>query len=67
LLARPCCFLGTLARLGGLAEFLLAELAAIVEAITSGALRIDARGVPLRDVTSAWQDIDGTERIVLIP
>jgi hypothetical protein len=42
-------------------------LPAIAEAITSGALRIDARGVPLRDVTSAWQDIDGSERIVLIP
>ena len=46
---------------------ILAELPAIAEAIISGALRIDARGVPLRDVTSAWQDIDGTERIVLIP
>ena len=40
---------------------------AIAEAITSGALHIDAREVPLRDVTSAWQDIDGTERIVLTP
>src|SRR5271168_1838501 len=46
---------------------ILAELPAIAEAITSGALRIDARGVPLRDVTSAWQDVDGTERIVLMP
>lgn len=46
---------------------ILAELPAIAEAITSGALRIDARAIPLRDVTSAWQDIDGTERIVLIP
>ena len=46
---------------------ILAELPAIAEAITSGALRIDARGVPLRDVTSAWQDTDGAERIVLIP
>jgi NADPH:quinone reductase-like Zn-dependent oxidoreductase len=46
---------------------ILAELPAIAEAITSGALRIDARPIPLRDVTSAWQHIDGTERIVLIP
>jgi hypothetical protein len=46
---------------------ILAEWPAIAEAITSGALHIDAREVPLRDVTSAWQDIDGTERIVLIP
>src|SRR5271170_3265190 len=46
---------------------ILAELPAIVEAITGGALRIDARPVPLRDVTSAWQDIDATERIVFIP
>ncbi|HXO79257.1 MAG TPA: zinc-binding alcohol dehydrogenase family protein, partial [Mycobacterium sp.] len=42
---------------------ILAELPAIAEAITSGALHIDARAVPLRDVTSAWQDF-GTERIV---
>jgi hypothetical protein len=46
---------------------ILAQLPAIAEAITSGALHLDAREVPLWDVTSAWQDIDGTERIVLIP
>jgi hypothetical protein len=46
---------------------ILAELPAIAEAITSGALRIDARGVRLRDVTSAWQDIDGAARIVFTP
>jgi NADPH:quinone reductase-like Zn-dependent oxidoreductase len=46
---------------------ILAELPAIADAITSGALRIDARPVPLCEVTSAWQDIDGTERIVLVP
>jgi NADPH:quinone reductase-like Zn-dependent oxidoreductase len=46
---------------------ILAELPAIAEAITNGALRIDARPVPLRDVTSAWQDVDGAERIVFTP
>jgi NADPH:quinone reductase-like Zn-dependent oxidoreductase len=46
---------------------ILAELPAIAEAITTGALRIDARAVPLRDVTSAWQDIDSADRIVLTP
>jgi NADPH:quinone reductase-like Zn-dependent oxidoreductase len=46
---------------------ILAELPAIAEAITGGALRIDARAVPLADVTSAWQDVDGTERIVFTP
>ena len=46
---------------------ILAELPAIAEAITSGTLRIDARAVPLRDVTSAWQDIDGDKRIVFTP
>ena len=37
------------------------------KAITSGVLRIDARAVPLRNVTSAWQDNDATERIVFTP
>jgi NADPH:quinone reductase-like Zn-dependent oxidoreductase len=46
---------------------ILAELPAIAEAITGGALRIDARAVPLADVTSAWQDVDGAERIVFTP
>jgi NADPH:quinone reductase-like Zn-dependent oxidoreductase len=46
---------------------ILAELPAIAEAITNGALRIDARAVPLRDVTPAWQDIDSADRIVLTP
>jgi hypothetical protein len=46
---------------------ILAELPAIANAITSGALRIDTRPVPLRDVTSAWRDIDSTKRIVLTP
>jgi NADPH:quinone reductase-like Zn-dependent oxidoreductase len=46
---------------------ILAELPAIADAITSGVLRIDARPVPLRDVTSAWRDIDCADRIVFTP
>jgi NADPH:quinone reductase-like Zn-dependent oxidoreductase len=46
---------------------ILAELPAIAEAITGGALRVDARAVPLTDVASAWQDGDGAERIVFTP
>jgi NADPH:quinone reductase-like Zn-dependent oxidoreductase len=48
-------------------EGILAELPALADEITSGALRIDARAVPLADVTSAWKDIDSAERIVLTP
>ena len=46
---------------------ILAELPALVADIASGALRIDARAVPLRDVASAWQDTGSAERIVLTP
>ena len=46
---------------------ILAELPALADEITSGALRIDARAVPLADVTSAWKDTDSAERIVLTP
>jgi NADPH:quinone reductase-like Zn-dependent oxidoreductase len=46
---------------------ILAELPAIAEAIISGALRIDARPIPLRDVASAWRDIGSADRIVLTP
>jgi NADPH:quinone reductase-like Zn-dependent oxidoreductase len=46
---------------------ILAELPAIAEAITGGALRVDARAVPLTDVASAWQDGEGAERIVFTP
>src|SRR6202044_382305 len=42
---------------------ILAELPAIAEAIISGALRIDARPIPLRDVTSAWREIGSADRI----
>jgi NADPH:quinone reductase-like Zn-dependent oxidoreductase len=46
---------------------ILAELPALAEEIARGALRIDARAVPLTDVTSAWQDADSDTRIVLTP
>jgi NADPH:quinone reductase-like Zn-dependent oxidoreductase len=46
---------------------LLAELPALAEEIASGALRIDARPVPLTDVTSAWREADSEARIVLTP
>jgi NADPH:quinone reductase-like Zn-dependent oxidoreductase len=46
---------------------ILAELPAIAEAVGSGALRIDARAVPLTDVATVWQDADGAARIVLTP
>jgi NADPH:quinone reductase-like Zn-dependent oxidoreductase len=46
---------------------ILAELPAIAEAIISGALRIDARPIPLRDVTSAWREIGSADRIVFTP
>jgi hypothetical protein len=46
---------------------LLAELTALAEEIASGALRIDARPVPLADVTSAWREVDSDARIVLTP
>jgi NADPH:quinone reductase-like Zn-dependent oxidoreductase len=46
---------------------ILAELPALVAEIVSGALRIDARAVPLRDVASAWQDTGAAARIVLTP
>jgi NADPH:quinone reductase-like Zn-dependent oxidoreductase len=44
---------------------ILSELPAIAKAVGSGALRIDARAVPLTDVATAWQDADDAARIVL--
>jgi NADPH:quinone reductase-like Zn-dependent oxidoreductase len=46
---------------------LLAELPELAEEIASGALRIDARPVPLADVASAWRAADADARIVLTP
>ena len=45
---------------------LLGELPAIAAAVSDGTLRVDARAVPLADVTRAWQE-DGAERIVFTP
>ena len=44
----------------------LAELPALAEAITTGALRIEARALPLSEAEKAWAD-DSAERIVLTP
>ncbi|MFZ3272471.1 MAG: zinc-binding alcohol dehydrogenase family protein [Mycobacterium sp.] len=46
---------------------ILAELPALVDEIGSGALSIDARAVPLADVTHAWQGADSDVRVVLTP
>jgi NADPH:quinone reductase-like Zn-dependent oxidoreductase len=46
---------------------ILSELPAIATAIAGGTLRINARAVPLADVTTAWQQTDGAGRIVLTP
>jgi len=44
-----------------------AELPAIATEITSGALHVDARAVPLAKVESAWSDSDTEQRIVITP
>jgi D-arabinose 1-dehydrogenase-like Zn-dependent alcohol dehydrogenase len=46
---------------------ILAELPALVDEIGSGALRIDARAVPLAGVTSAWRANESEARVVLTP
>jgi NADPH:quinone reductase-like Zn-dependent oxidoreductase len=46
---------------------ILAELPALVAEISSGALRIDARAVPLSDVTSVWRATEPDARVVLTP
>lgn len=46
---------------------ILAELPTLVDEIGSGALRIDARAVPLADATHAWQGADSDVRVVLTP
>ena len=45
----------------------LAELPALAQAITAGALDVDARAVPLADVEKAWAAVGATQRIVLTP
>jgi NADPH:quinone reductase-like Zn-dependent oxidoreductase len=46
---------------------ILAELPALAKEITNGTFRIDARTVPLADVTTAWEDKDSRQRIVITP
>jgi NADPH:quinone reductase-like Zn-dependent oxidoreductase len=46
---------------------ILAELPALAAEITSGALRIDARAVPLADVEPAWHDKATERRTVITP
>jgi NADPH:quinone reductase-like Zn-dependent oxidoreductase len=46
---------------------ILSELPAIAAAVGNGALRTDARAVPLSDVETVWQDADEEARIVLTP
>jgi NADPH:quinone reductase-like Zn-dependent oxidoreductase len=44
-----------------------AELPALAEEITAGALEVNARAVPLADVEQAWLDVGATERVVVTP
>jgi NADPH:quinone reductase-like Zn-dependent oxidoreductase len=46
---------------------ILAELPALAAEITRGTFRIDARAVPLADVTTAWKDTGDTRRVVITP
>ncbi|WP_029136025.1 quinone oxidoreductase family protein [Nakamurella lactea] len=46
---------------------ILAELPDLATEIASGKLRLDARGVPLADVGSAWAETGRDERIVITP
>jgi NADPH:quinone reductase-like Zn-dependent oxidoreductase len=46
---------------------ILAELPALAKEITNGTFRIDARTVPLADITTAWEDKDSRQRIVITP
>jgi NADPH:quinone reductase-like Zn-dependent oxidoreductase len=45
----------------------LAELPALAEAITTRALDVGARAMPLADVGEAWADTGATDRVVLVP
>lgn len=46
---------------------IVAELPDLAAAVTAGTFRIDARAVPLREVTEAWQHSGGEDRVVLVP
>ena len=45
----------------------LAELPALAEAITTGALDVGARATPLADVGKAWADTGAGHRVVFVP
>ncbi len=45
----------------------VAELPALAQAISSGALDVDARAVPLAQVEQAWAAPDAKHRVVLVP
>jgi hypothetical protein len=40
-------------------------LPSLATEITSGALRIDARAVPLTDIEAAWKDRNAEQRVVI--
>ncbi|GAA0963407.1 zinc-binding alcohol dehydrogenase family protein [Kribbella koreensis] len=46
---------------------ILAELPALAEVITAGALQIDPRPVPLAEVETAWKELDSEQRLVITP
>ncbi len=46
---------------------IVAELSALAAAITSGAFQLDAKAVPLADVTAAWADTSSNQRLVTVP
>ena len=46
---------------------IVAELADLAGTINSGALTVDTRSVPLADVTAAWHDTGGDQRLVIVP
>lgn len=46
---------------------IVAELPTLAAEISRGNLAVDARAVPLADVSKAWEDAGSGERIVLVP
>jgi NADPH:quinone reductase-like Zn-dependent oxidoreductase len=46
---------------------IVAELTALATEISGGDYRVDARPVPLRDVTEAWTAAETNQRIVVVP
>jgi NADPH:quinone reductase-like Zn-dependent oxidoreductase len=46
---------------------IVAELPALAGHLSDGTLRVDARPVPLADVSAAWADPSGASRVVMVP